>query len=387
MPNVIDYLKWRGDLTFSQFPFCEVDNLILSYLSYVNLDGIAPAPQMGSVTVKELSELFFDFHTQEELEADRSFIRLAPYMMGEMAKTARFQNAKVKNYVNEVTQEEEMQFSAVELILDDGSSYIAYRGTDDTIVGWKEDFHLSTGLVPAQEAATAYLNQAAGESARMLRVGGHSKGGNLAVYAAAMCDEKVQERIKAVYCNDGPGFLESFFDEPGLKRIESRIRRYIPESSVIGMLFLHTSAPVIIRSSQKGILQHDGLSWQVLGPGFERADELNRKAALFNETLHHWIDDLEPEKRAAVVGDFFAVLEATGAQTLTRLQEGGIGYAKVMLKQVEKLSPDTKSAVDELLKSLFSHWKEFVLDQGEIRAAECETQPCVHGRKDTDGEE
>lgn len=362
MTNIMDYLEWRGDLTFSQSPFCEVDNLILSYLSYVNLDGIAPALQMGAITIKEASELFFDLYTPEFLKADRSFIRLAPYMLESMAKTVRFQNTRIQNYVNEIAVEEETQFSAVECVLEDGTSYIAYRGTDDTIVGWKEDFHLSTGLVPAQKAAVAYLNCVAGNSTRQLRVGGHSKGGNLAVYAAAMCDAAVQERIDTVYCNDGPGFLESFLEEPGLKRIQEKIQRYVPESSIIGMLFLHTAKPKIVQSSQKGILQHDGFSWQALGGEFLKTDQLNRKATLFNETLHHWIDNIDTPKREAVVDDFFAVLEATGAQTLTALQNGGIGYAKIMMKQVEKLSPDTKSAVDELLKSLFSHLKEFILE-------------------------
>lgn len=362
MPNIMDYLQWRGDLTLSQSPFCEVDNLILSYLSYVNLDGIAPAPQMGAMTVKEASNLFFDLYSPECLKADRSFIRLAPYVMEAMAGAQRFQNAKIQNYVNELAFDEQFQFAALEIVLDDGTSYVAYRGTDDTIVGWKEDFQLSTGVVPAQRKAADYLNRVAGNSMRKLRVGGHSKGGNLAVYAAAMCEPEVQERIEAVYCNDGPGFLDTFLTDSGFQRILPKIQRFVPEASVIGMVLGHGDEPTVISSSQKGILQHDGLSWEVLGARFLRKEKIDRRTEIFNDTLHNWLENLEPDTRAEVVGDFFSVLEATGAQTLTGLQEGGLRYVSVMMKKAESLRPETKIAVDDLLKSLFGRLKELVLD-------------------------
>ena len=160
--------------------------------------------------------------------------------------------------MNELAFDEQFQFAALEVVLDDGTSYIAYRGTDDTIVGWKEDFQLSAGVVPAQRKAADYLNEVAGNSMRKLWVGGHSKGGNLAVYAAAMCEPNVQERIEVVYCNDGPGFLGTFLTTSGFQRILPKIQRFVPEASVIGMILEHGDEPTVISSSQKGILQHDG---------------------------------------------------------------------------------------------------------------------------------
>lgn len=189
MGNIMDYIEWRGDLPFTQSEFNDVDNLILACFSYVNLDGIPEAASQNGIELKALTEKFLRLHTEKELKEDKSFIRFAPFMMLEMAKTERFGQCVIRNYVNEIVAEEAQQFSAVEICLSDGTSYISFRGTDDTIVGWKEDFNLSTGVVPAQERAVEYLRRIAGSLQEMVRVGGHSKGGNLAVYGAVMCKE------------------------------------------------------------------------------------------------------------------------------------------------------------------------------------------------------
>lgn len=346
-------------MTFLQTPFCEVDNLVLSYFAYVNLDGIDEITGKSSATLRDVSRRFFEIHTEEELKADKSFIRLAPYMMKAMADSQRFGNARVAHYVNKVVTEEELQFSAVEIILGDGTSYIAFRGTDDTIVGWKEDFNLSNGIVPAQKEAAKYLNENGSKNQRPLRTGGHSKGGNLSVYASAKCEQDVKSRIVEVYDNDGPGFTSEFLTDEGFKEILPKIIRIIPECSIIGMLLNHAAEPVIVSSTQKGVYQHDGLSWEVLGPRFVYKQELNRKAAVFNDTLHKWIEGMDGEQRDVFIDDLFSVLEVTKAQTLTQVQDGGLRNARMMLGQIEALNPKSRKIVEELVKSLFSHWTEF----------------------------
>ena len=128
MDNLSGYLRWRGDLSFAQSPFNEVDGLVFCYLAYVNLDGIAPEDQEDSITVEEAAEQFFAVRTQAELDADRSLIRNAPYLMKEMAKTRRFSQVLIKNYTNKISDIKKLQFSAMEILPGDGSSYIAYRG-------------------------------------------------------------------------------------------------------------------------------------------------------------------------------------------------------------------------------------------------------------------
>ncbi|XCP84803.1 DUF2974 domain-containing protein [Roseburia hominis] len=360
MGNIIDYLRWRGDLTFAQSPFNNVDNLILSQLSYVNLDGIAPGEGEEGIPIEELSDIFFQKYSPEELKKDRSFLRRAPEIIKEMAKTVRYRDAVVKNFVNRIDEEKELQFAALEICLSDGTSYIAYRGTDDTIVGWKEDFNLSKGVILSEEAAVIYLDHFGELSRGQLRIGGHSKGGNLAVYAAAMCKTKVQEKILKVYDNDGPGFADNFLEQEGFLRMKSRVERLIPEGSIIGMLLDHAVEPRYIASSQTGVRQHDGFTWQVLGPDFIYKKALNKRAALFNETLDNWLHNLEEEERNALISDFFSVMEVTGASTLTELQDGGLRNIRLMLRQIEQLNPETRERVDELIKALVSAWHKFI---------------------------
>ena len=205
-----------------------------------------------------------------------------------------------------------------------------------------------------------YLDMAGKNTTSMLRVGGHSKGGNLAVYASAKCSLSVQENIIRIYDNDGPGFTQDFLKDEGMARIIPRITRIIPECSVIGMLLNHIKEPKIIASSQKGILQHDGFSWEVLGPSFIPVDTLNKKAELFNDTLHKWIDNMDMAQRDQLINDLFSVIEATDAQTLTQVQDGGLKSVTAMVKQTEKLAPESKAMVQELIRSLFAHWMDFL---------------------------
>lgn len=378
--NMLDYLVWRGDLTFAQSELNEVDNLILCYLVYVNLDGIAPGIGEGTMTVRELSQRFFEQYTDEDLEKDKSFIRFAPKVLKAMAKTERFGGLLVQNYVNKIDLEKTLQFAALEILIGDGTTFIAYRGTDDTIIGWKEDFYLSKGEVPAEKEAVAYLNAvgvagiraAAPESGEMvyavraaeraaeteaakIRIGGHSKGGNLAVYAAACCEETIQDRILEIYNNDGPGFTKEFFEKPGLKRVRGRIRRYIPESSIIGMLLEHVAEPTVIQSTQKGVMQHDGLSWEAAGPSFVHCERISNFAAGMNKSINNWLAQIEGEQREQIIDDLFAALDATQAVTLTELQDGGMKNIRTIVKAVEEMDSDSKGALQNLLKEMVSN--------------------------------
>ena len=218
------------------------------------------------IELKKLVKEFKKLHTIKELEADKSFIRLAPFMMFEMAESVRFGNCVIRNYVNEIVTEAEQQFSAVEIVLDDGTSYISFRGTDDTIIGWKEDFNLSTGVVPAQKRAVEYMQRISDKASGMLRVGGHSKGGNLAIYGSVMC-KSVHDKILEIYSNDGPGFSKEFQESPETAEMMPKIIRIIPEYSIIGTLLEHEKQPIIVASTSRGLLQHDGFSWEVQGHG------------------------------------------------------------------------------------------------------------------------
>ena len=357
MGNIMDYISWRGDLSFEQAQFNEVDNLILACFSYVNLDGISAVTKQKGIGLKKLTKEFMKLHTMKELEADKSFIRLAPFMMMEMAKSFRFVKCVVRNYVNDIVTEAEQQFAAMEIVLEDGTSYVSFRGTDDTIIGWKEDFNLSTGVVPAQKRAIEYLQKISEHTDGMLRVGGHSKGGNLAIYGSVMC-KSAHEKILEIYSNDGPGFSREFQELPETKEMMPKIIRIIPEYSIIGTLLEHEKEPVIVASSSKGLLQHDGFSWEVQGPALVRRDSLNKTALRFIEILHKWIDGMDMEQKRLLIEDLFATLQASGYENLSEVQSGGLKSLAAMVKRVEKFAPESRGMMQELLTAICGGWLE-----------------------------
>ena len=357
MGNIMDYISWRGDLSFEQSQFNEVDNLILACFSYVNLDGISAVTKQKGIGLKKLTKEFMKLHTMKELEADKSFIRLAPFMMMEMAKSVRFGKCVVRNYVNDIVTEAEQQFAAMEIVLEDGTSYVSFRGTDDTIIGWKEDFNLSTGVVPAQKRAIEYLQKISEHTDGMLRVGGHSKGGNLAIYGSVMC-KSAHEKILEIYSNDGPGFSRDFQELPEMKEMMPKIIRIIPEYSIIGTLLEHEKEPVIVASSSKGLLQHDGFSWEVQGPALVRRDSLNKTALRFIEILHKWIDGMDMEQKRLLIEDLFATLQASGYENLSEVQSGGLKSLAAMVKRVEKFAPESRGMMQELLTAICGGWLE-----------------------------
>lgn len=357
MGNIMDYISWRGDLSFEQSQFNEVDNLILACFSYVNLDGISAVTKQKGIGLKKLTKEFMKLHTMKELETDKSFIRLAPFMMMEMAKSVRFGKCVVRNYVNDIVTEAEQQFAAMEIVLEDGTSYVSFRGTDDTIIGWKEDFNLSTGVVPAQKRAIEYLQKISEHTDGMLRVGGHSKGGNLAIYGSVMC-KSAHEKILEIYSNDGPGFSREFQELPETKEMMPKIIRIIPEYSIIGTLLEHEKEPVIVASSSKGLLQHDGFSWEVQGPALVRRDSLNKTALRFIEILHKWIDGMDMEQKRLLIEDLFATLQASGYENLSEVQSGGLKSLAAMVKRVEKFAPESRGMMQELLTAICGGWLE-----------------------------
>ena len=239
MGNVMDYLEWRGDLTFEQSPFNDVDNVILAQLAYVDFRDVIPSVQMNrGITLKKASEIFFDLHTEEELSRDKSFIKDAPYLMKKAASTKRFKDVILSDYVDTIDETLEKQFGAFHIKLTPQLTYVAFRGTDDTLVGWKEDFNMSfISPVPSQEDAVKYLNDTCSYIRGRLYVGGHSKGGNLAIYSAINCNKRVKKKIKCVYNNDGPGFDISVIKSEEYQSMLPYIRSIVPENSIVGMLY------------------------------------------------------------------------------------------------------------------------------------------------------
>ena len=364
MANILDYLDWRGDLTLSERPFNEVDNLILAELCYLDFSGFAPAGfAVQTVTLQDAANAYFAAHPTTDmgvLVPDQ-----IPVLVERAAKTARFGDIRLLGYVNRIDAETQTQFSAMTMLLPDGSAYVAFRGTDDTIVGWKEDFNMAfTPEIPAQKYACAYLQQAAKALPfRPLLVGGHSKGGNLAVYAAVFCGQPVQKQLTAVYNNDGPGFYTSLLPLPAHRAVSDRITTILPESSVVGMLLAHEERYQVVRSTQIGLMQHDGFSWLVKGERFEHLTELAEGGRIMDQTLKSFLQALTGPQRVQFVDTLFAILTCTDASTLTDLKEGGLKTASAMVKALQSLDKPTRKALSDTLRLLLKSGARSVLDE------------------------
>lgn len=277
-----------------------------------------------------------------------------PAMFCAMASSRRFGDMLVNAFEEHTDSELEQQFAAVTVELGDGTVYVSFRGTDDTLVGWKEDLNMGfLAEVPSQEQAVRYLNRAARQYAgRKLRVGGHSKGGNLAVYSAVRSVAAVQDRILAVYNNDGPGFMYDLSATAEHQRIAGRILTIVPQSSVVGMLLQHEKNVQVVHSTYEGIMQHDGFSWEVKGTQFVHLDDFSREGKIVDETIDSWASELSARQREALADAIYEVLTATGAQTLSELNEEKLKSAVGMLKSYKNLDRETRRALAGAVKLL-----------------------------------
>ena len=225
MANILDYLDWRGDLTFDQSPFNEVDNLLLSQLVYVDLEGIVPGPESNEkIRIAEASRIFFATHDEQKILEKVSMTKTAMYVLKKMAESERYKDAMLGGYVNDISIAEQSQFAVVCVYLGDRSLFVAFSGTDDTIVGWRENFNMGyLDATPGQKKAVDYLNSMVGIGQWRVRVGGHSKGGNLSVYASVHCRPIIKHKIIAVYSNDGPGFSKEMVESEAYQEMLSKI--------------------------------------------------------------------------------------------------------------------------------------------------------------------
>ena len=354
MANLMDYMDWRGDLDFSQSPFNEVDNLILAQLVYVEFEGIVPKPgEEGSITVAEASEKFFETHDEKEILARVSMTKTAAFVLKKMAQTKRFQNVRLFGYLNDISLEEQSQFSVVCVALSEESVYVSFSGTDNTIVGWRENFNMGyLSETPGQLKAVSYLNHMMKEKFQTILVGGHSKGGNLSVYASVKCEESIQRRIVCVYSNDGPGFSEKMIQSEEYQRMLPKIRTILPESSIVGMLLEHQEKFEVVKSSQSGIGQHDAMSWCVMGAEFEKEKMLSIKSRRLNKALSSWIENLTYEQRAEFVDTLFALVSASGAKNLSQISTARFRSMNAVIKSFRALDKSERTMIMKILASL-----------------------------------
>ena len=354
MSNILDYLDWRADIPFEVDPFNEVDSLVLCELVYTAFDDIVPGPGLkDKISIEDACNLFFEKYSKEELLAKTNLTKVAPFLMEKMAGSVRYGGMKLSGFVNEIDAIDQLQFAACTFHLTDGTIFVAFRGTDDSLVGWKEDFNMSFSIgTGGQRKAVDYLNDNFSNTMRPLRIGGHSKGGNFAVYASAFSYSHIKDNILNIYNFDGPGFIPEIVQSQEYKSIVSKIIKFIPEESIIGLL-MYTKAQVeIVESSNKGINQHDLMSWQITKNTFNRRDAVAESSLVTDEILKKWVLKFDYDTREAFCDIFFGSMAASGATKFSQVTSNKPRMIATFTKEIQNLSPENQTLVLDAITSL-----------------------------------
>lgn len=359
--NVVDYIRWRGDLTLAQDAFNEVDSLLLCVLSYIDFTGVSELREKNpsaAVPIQKALELL----GTEGRQLGLSGLDYKPIMQ-EMAASRRFEGLRLFGYENTHDESQEMQFGALSFLLPDNSLYISFMGTDRSLVGWKEDFNMSfLTSVPSQQRAVGYVMEILRECpVSTLRIGGHSKGGNLAVWAAVHLPLEIQNRITIVYNNDGPGFSGDLLETDDYHRIEDRILNLVPESSIIGVLMMHDEDYEIIDSSYYSVMQHEPLSWVVLRNRFVRQKNRTLVGRLSDNVLREWFSSMTPAEKKTFIDAIFDVLTKGGEVSSLKDLPGGLNGAASILTQFASVEEEKRSAIMEGLRLLAADVRENLL--------------------------
>ena len=353
MNNIMDYLDWRGDIGFDQDGLNEVDNLIFSMVAYLNFDMIR-----GAQTIEEASKAYKDSKKRGTSKESRDFIKKIERLLDKLAKTQRYRGVTISNYMYKYDHDNESQFCAMTFSFGDWI-YVAYRGTDESLVGFKEDFNMCfSAPVMAQKDAVAYLRQVLNKYRdQEVYTGGHSKGGNLAVYSHVGIDGEYRKRIVKIFNNDGPGFTEEILQTPAYRETTKKVIKLLPHGSVVGILMDDEEEYSIVKAKgDNGIVQHDGFNWDIKGTKFVKKDKFTDQSIRINQTLKLWLASLDREERNKFIDEFYGlIVKSTDASILGDISGKEIQSALAIVKNINSMDEESKkilvSAIKKLLKS------------------------------------
>jgi hypothetical protein len=353
MDTVFDYLKWRGDLLFDSVACNEVDSMMLSMSVYVDLERLCEGGEMRFADAAEgyCADGKYDSENLGLIMPSRNINK----MFCEMAKTRRFANVIISDHISKTCSDEGYQFSATVFRLSRDSIAVVFRGTDDSITGWREDCCLSyLEEIPSQRMAIEYLESMAEKyPEKKIVTIGHSKGGNLALYGSIMCRADVRERISHVYSLDAPGLTRRVIDSDEYASIEKRVTVVMPQSSFVGTMFERGERYSVVMSKVGGLLQHDPFTWTLRGPRFLKFKTLSGKGRRNEEQFRRSMENMTSEEKRHLVEGFFGIIESTGAKTLTELTRLGPKRMAALIKTYGDIDKEQREMLTLLFFKLF----------------------------------
>lgn len=337
--DIFGYLARALD-SLEERPIGDVDSLVLSCLSYYRLPREAAAARTHwGIPLRDVFRAEWFREMTRDLWDPDGLVRLLAHVVA----SPRLRDLRVSDYVDDFDVEAEKQFSAMTLRLPTGDAYVSFRGTDNSLVGWKEDFDMAFETrIPSQLAARDYLERVAPTISGGIYLGGHSKGGNLAVFALSTCSERVVSRVRRAFSHDGPGFTSETLDATRREGRAHLVSKTVPRSSLIGMLFEQQEDYAVVESSTAGLTQHNPFSWVVDGLDFALAEGISPGAGFLDDSLNQWIGSMTRAERAGAVNALFSVLYASGKDTLADISADWQSAVPAMFSEIAKLEPEER---------------------------------------------
>lgn len=372
MKNMLDYIKEFGHVSFEERAFSEIDALVLTELEYLPLEKVVPSDENGEnfVTVKEIAE-YMQEHKQELFDENPMMITQERHEVSQViADAPRFQSLKFFGVVSVWDKDTTKQFAAVTVEVEPSVRLVVFRGTDETLIGWKEDFLMTySPLVAAQTDAKEYLAKQASLWGGDLMISGHSKGGNLAIYAAATQEEDVQLRIVDIFCFDSPGLYRSVLETKGYQNIVPLAMRYIPQDSLVGLMLESEVPYVIVKSNATGAMQHSAMTWEIEDGQFIKMEKLTKNSQLNDQTFKKWTESVSDEELELFWNVFFELLFSVGIDTVNDLYGQFMHYVQEFLKAAGDMDEEKRELLTRiallLVSTHFEVWKDS-LDMSEM---------------------
>ena len=349
MSDIRDYLDWRGDLSFTESDFNEIDALILSQFVYLDFNGILKEGYEEALMLKEASRRYFEAHGPEETKNLAILLSNCEGITRKMITADRFKKLPVFNFVDKYDIEEAIQFSAVTVKLDENRLFVAFRGTDDSLAGWQEDFKLCYMTpVEAQLEAAEYLRKLCQWWNGEIILGGHSKGGNLAIYGTMCLEDEYKNKIARIYNFDGPGFLREVVEGDEYKKVIKKTITYIPQGSYVGMIMYNYGAIEVVKSVNKGFLQHAVTSWQLRGRKFDN-EKIENYSLFFNECTKNWVEKIDSDKKEQFIDSIFYLLKSGEMETFTEMSTELPQVLNRIFRSYADLDKETKKMMRNIM--------------------------------------